>query len=271
MPAAFTETLMDNCIKTGKTSTGSGPKYQLQYQNARCMIDAVDSLTAVKKCVFEDKTVDQSKLEEALIHNFDGYEDMRKILSAAPKYGNDIPYADQMAHDVHQWWAEMVQTMDAGFGDHYLPGAYTVGAHVTCGHNTGALPDGRYEDDPLADGSMSPCQGCDVNGPTAVLNSANQIDQSVFTSSLLNMKFQSNSMKTQEDRMKLAALIKTYFEGSGKHIQFNVVDRETLLEAKVQPEKHRSLLVRVAGYSAFFVELLPNLQNEIINRTENTL
>lgn len=271
MPAAFTETLMDDCIKTGKTSTGSGPKYQLQYQNARCMIDAVDTLIAVKKCVFEDKTVSRDVLEEALIHNFEGYEDIRRLLASAPKYGNDIEYADAVAHDVYAWWADMVQTLDAGFGDHYLPGAYTVGAHVTCGHNTGALADGRYADEPLADGSMSPRQGCDTNGPTAMLNSANRIDQSMFTSTLLNMKFQQSSLATAEDRAKLAALIRTYFEGSGKHIQFNVVDRETLLEAKAQPEKYRSLLVRVAGYSAFFVELLPNLQNEIIDRTENSL
>jgi len=272
--APFTDAFMDNCNVGGSTCAGEDVKYNLQYHNAIGVQDLIDSLAALKKCVFEDKTVDKKTLLDALHANFEGYEDVRKILLAAPKYGNDDDYVDQIAHDVYADWAESVRAndaYDAGFGSHYLPGAYSVGVHVGGGHGTGALPDGRYEDDPLADGSMSPCQGCDVNGPTAVINSANKIDQIDLVSTLTNMKFSGNTMKTPEDRAKLAALIRTYFAGTGKHIQFNIVSKDTLLDAQVNPEKHRSLLVRVAGYSAFFVELIPNLQKEIITRTENEI
>ena len=271
MPACFTETLLDDCIKTGKMSTGDGPRYQLQYHNARCAMNAINALVAVKKCVFEDKTVDQNTLEDVLNANYEGYEDVRQLLYNAPKYGNDDDYADTIAHDVYRWWCDFVKTMDAGFGDHYIPGAYTVGGHTTTGYSTGALPDGRFGGESLADGSMSPTQGTDCCGPTAVLNSANKIDQSDMSSTLLNMKFQASTLKTPEERALLAGLIATYFDGCGKHVQFNVVDRATLFDAQEHPEDHRDLLVRVAGYSAFFVELLPNLQNEIIKRTENDL
>lgn len=272
--AAFTDALIDNCIKVGSTAAGSGAKYNLQYHNAVGVQDLIDSLAALKKCVYEDKSVDAGTLLEALHANFEGYEDVRKILLNAPKYGNDDDYVDTIAYNVYHWWAESVRSNDAysaGFGTHYYPGAYSVGVHVGGGHGTGALPDGRYADDPLADGSMSPCQGADTNGPTAVINSANKIDQIELVSTLTNMKFNGNTMKTPEDRMKLAALIKTYFAGTGKHIQFNIVSKETLIDAQANPDKHRSLLVRVAGYSAFFVELIPNLQKELITRTENEI
>ena len=118
---------------------------------------------------------------------------------------------------------------------------------------------------------MSPRQGCDICGPTAVLNSAGKIQQSQLVNTLLNMKFQGNTLKTPEDRKKLAVLIKTYFDMGGKHIQFNIVDRETLEDAKVVPERHRDLIVRVAGYSAFFTELTVNIQDEIISRTQSEL
>lgn len=269
VPCAFTDALIDGCIESGMTSSGSGAKYNMQYHDAIGMVDVADSLAAVKKCVFEDKSVDPGTLAKALVNNFDGYDDIRKLLMAAPKYGNDDDYVDTIAHDVYHWWAEMVnERFDAGFGTHYLPGAYSVSTHIPTGHCTGALPDGRYEDVSLADGSMSPCQGVDFCGPTAVLNSACKINQGELITTLLNMKFQSSMLHNAEDRMKLSTLIKAYFEDGGKHIQFNLVDKATLLDAQKHPEKHRDLIVRVAGYSAFFVELMTNLQNEIIARTE---
>ena len=139
------------------------------------------------------------------------------------------------------------------------------------GHNTGALPDGRYAGEALADGSVSPRQGVDFCGPTAVLNSAIKINQDEMITTLLNVKFQENTFTDDKDRAKLAMLIKTYFNGGGKHIQFNVVSKSTLIDAQIAPERHRDLIVRVAGYSAFFVELVPTLQKEIITRTENEI
>ena len=158
--------------------------------------------------------------------------------------------------------------MDAGYDDKYFAAAYSVGGHVPAGGKTGALPSGRLAGAPLADGSVSPVQGADVLGPTAVINSAGKVDQNCLVATLLNMKFQASILKTKEDRENLYAIIKTYFEEGGKHIQFNTVDRATLLDAQQHPENHRDLIVRVAGYSAYFTELSPGMQNEIIERTE---
>jgi formate C-acetyltransferase len=152
-----------------------------------------------------------------------------------------------------------------------MAGAYSVGGHVPAGARTGALPGGRLAGTPLADGSVSPSQGADAKGPTAVINSCSKIDQSRILCTLLNMKFQPATLKTKEDRQKLLALIKTYFDNGGKHIQFNTVDRATLLDAQQHPERHRNLIVRVAGYSAFFAELSRGMQDEIIARSEHSL
>ena len=165
----------------------------------------------------------------------------------------------------------MAEKLDAGYGAHYLAAAYSVGGHTTAGERTGALPSGRPAGISLAEGSLSPAQGSDRNGPTAVINSCSKVDQSRILATLLNMKFHPSALRTVEDRKKLLALIKTYFVNGGKHIQFNVVDRNTLLEAKAHPELHRNLIVRVAGYSAFFTELSPSMQDEIIARTEHAL
>jgi len=268
----YADALIDGAIESGLTCSGAGAQYNMQYVNPMNIIDTADSLTAVKKCVFEDKTVAPETLIAALKANFEGYEDVRKILQAAPKYGNDNDYADNIAKDLYHWFAETVnERFEAGFGTHYRPGGYSVSTHTPTGACTGALPDGRLAGVALADGSVSPCQGADTCGPTAVLNSAGKIDQYELVQTLLNMKFQGSMLKDPADRVKLAALIKSYFDEGGKHIQFNVVSRDALEDAQVAPERHRDLIVRVAGYSAFFVELVPNLQNEIISRTENTI
>ena len=267
----FNDVLIDNCIKRGKSSLGKGARFEIHYHNARGMIDAADSLTAIKKCVFDENSIGRKELLDALANNFEGYAEVRKKLLAAPKYGNDDDYADQVAADLYRSWQEMVRELDAGYGTKYLPCAYSVGGHVPAGKKTGALPSGRLAGKSLADGSVSPYQGADVKGPTAVINSCIKIDQSLLVATLLNMKFQLSTFKTREDRQKLLALIRTYFSEGGKHIQFNTVDRKTLQDAQIHPEPHRSLLVRVSGYSAFFVELSGGMQDEIIARTEHNL
>jgi len=267
----FNDVFIDDCIKRGKSSLGGGSRYAIHYQNGRTMIDVADSLAAIKKCVFEDGSISKEELIDALDKNFEGKEEVHRILLAAPKYGNDDDFVDSIADELYGRWQKMVTELDAGFGDKYLACAYSVGGHVPAGERTGALPSGRLAGKSLADGSVSPAQGADTNGPTAVINSCSKIDQSHILGTLLNMKFPANTFKTQEDRKKLLALIQTYFDGGGKHIQFNTVDRATLLDAREHPELHRNLIVRVSGYSAFFTELSPVMQDEIIARTEHSL
>ena len=165
----------------------------------------------------------------------------------------------------------MASQLNSAYGDKYMACAYSVGGHVPAGERTGALPNGRLAGRPLSDGAVSPSQGADTKGPTAVINSCCKIDQSNILGTLLNMKFLASTLKTKDDRKKLLFLIKTYFDGGGKHIQFNTVDRATLLDAQKHPELHRNLMVRVAGYSAFFIELSRGMQDEIVARTEHSL
>lgn len=269
----FNDVFIDDCLKRGKSSLGKGARFEIHYHNARAMIDTVDSLAAIKKLVFEEKLVSKEELLEALKRDFEGYGELHQLLLNAPKYGNDDDYVDEIAAQLYSWWSRMVREkgFEAGYGTKYLPCAYSVAGHVAAGAKTGALPSGRRAGKSLADGSVSPCQGADFKGPTAVINSCGKIDQGKLVATLLNMKFQAFVLKTPEDKKKLFALIKTYFDFGGKHIQFNVVDKKTLLDAQAHPERYRNLIVRVAGYSAFFTELSREVQNEIIARTEHSL
>jgi len=272
VPRLFDSGLIDDCIKRGKSASGAGPRYWYHYQLARGMIDAVDSLAAIKKCVYEDGSVSKQELMDALDANFEGKDDVRRLLMSAPKYGNDDDYVDSIAHDLYDWWQRMVtEELDSMYGHKYQANAYSASGHHAAGKKVMALPSGRKAGLSLADGSVSPCQGVDFKGPTAVINSASKIDQRHILSTLLNIKFQPATVKTKEDLKKFVALIKTYFDCGGRHVQFNVVDRETLVDAQVHPELHRNLLVRVAGYSALFVELDRGVQDEIIQRTHHTL
>lgn len=272
IPPLFQSGFVEGCIPSGKSVLGNAPQYQFQYHCPRSMIDTVDSLTALKKCVFEDKSVSKRELIEALDANFEGKENVWRILLSAPKFSNDDDYVDGIAIELFHWWRKMVaEELDALYGRKYLAATYSASGHHSAGKRVGALPSGRLAGLSLADGSVSPCQGVDHNGPTAVINSAGKIDQYPILATLLNIKFQPNILKTREDFEKFLALIKTYFDYGGKHIQFNFIDKATLLDAQVHPERHRNLLVRVAGYSAFFIELEHGVQDEIIQRTEHAL
>ncbi|MFO7772779.1 MAG: pyruvate formate lyase family protein [Dehalococcoidia bacterium] len=270
IPPLFQSGLVEGCVESGKSAIGNGPRYQIQEHCPRSMIDTVDSLAALKKCVFDDKSVSPRLVIEALDANFEGKEDVRRVLLSAPKFGNDDDYVDNLAITLFDWWQRMVtEELDALYGHKYRACAYSATGHHSAGKKVGALPSGRPAGVSLADGSVSPCQGVDVNGPTALINSAGKIDQYPILATLLNVKFTPASLRTKADLEKLLALIKTYFHYGGKHIQFNFVDNETLLDAQNHPERHRNLLVRVAGYSAFFIELERGVQDEIIQRTEH--
>jgi formate C-acetyltransferase len=206
-----------------------------------------------------------------LKNNFESASNVRKTLLSAPKYGNDDDYADRIAADVYNWLCDILESTEGLFGTHYLASPHNMSFHGACGKKVGALPSGRLSGLALSDGAVSPCQGVDKNGPTAVINSAGKIDTLRLYGAVFNMKFSPDSLKTREDMNKFLTLIKTYLvDYGGKHIQFNVVSRKTLLDAQAHPDQYRNLVVRVAGYSALWSELERTIQDEIIARTEQT-
>jgi pyruvate formate-lyase/glycerol dehydratase family glycyl radical enzyme len=275
VPFLASSLLFDDCIKRGLPSNGGGCRYQQgQWYFLPCgPIDVADSLAAIKKYVYEDQTISPGQLLEALSANFEGerYQKMRRMLLAAPKYGNDEDFVDFIARDIYATLDKEVGQIEAGYGARFVCAPHTVAVHGPMGKVVGALPSGRLAWTALADGNMSPGQGMDKNGPTAIIRSAGKIDYLRMQSSLMNMKFTPATLKTEDDLKKCLDLIKTYLiDYGGKHIQFNVVDKKTLLDAQEHPETHKSLIVRVAGYSAFWVELSRVVQGEIIARAEQT-
>jgi pyruvate formate-lyase/glycerol dehydratase family glycyl radical enzyme len=270
-PDAVHSVLMVDALKVGRDALDR----QLPFENGSAlnavgMINVADSMAAIKKLVFEEKKVTAQELKSALAENWqgNGYSEMRKMFQAAPKYGNGDDYADSIAAELYRFWADTAVTFHSVWGGKVKPTGISITAHAPGGALTGATPDGRCAGETLADGTMSPAQSRDTHGPTAVIRSALAIDQDSYQATLLNMKFHPSALKTTEDLKKLAHLIKVYFNGGGKHIQFNVVDRQTLIDAQEHPELHRDLIIRVAGYSAYFVRLTKAVQDEIIRRTE---
>ncbi|MBN1458994.1 MAG: formate C-acetyltransferase [Armatimonadetes bacterium] len=269
-PDPFGSLLMDDAIKVGRdTADRKLPFENGETLNPVGMINVVDSLAAIKLLVFMQQRTTLKELKAALEANWEGYEELHKLCLNAPKYGNGDSFVDSIARELYEFYAESIVNFGTVFGGKTLPGGVSITSHGPAGALTGATPDGRYEGEYLADGTMSPAQGKDVQGPTAVLRSAMAIDQVLYSSTLLNMKFHPTSLQSTSDMEKLASLLKTYFSENGKHVQFNVVDKALLREAQEHPEKHRDLIVRVAGYSAYFVQLTKIIQDEIISRTEH--
>jgi len=269
-PDVVHSALMDDAIKVGRDALDR----VLPFENGSAlnmvgMINVANSMAAVKKLVFDERKVSAKELHAALAANWEGYEEIRKMCLEAPKFGNGDPYVDSIARELYQFWADTAITFRSIYGATVKPTAISITAHAPGGAMTGATPDGRFAGEPLADGSLSPVQGTDLNGPTGVIRSAMAIDQIPYQATLLNMKFHPSALQSTEDLRKLSSLIKTYFKNGGKHIQFNVVDRETLLQAQQNPEKYRDLIVRVAGYSTYFTILDKAVQDEIISRTEH--
>ncbi|MFC2003961.1 pyruvate formate lyase family protein, partial [Chloroflexota bacterium] len=270
----FTSTLMNDCIKKGKDFHQGGLRYP-QIRPSWTYIghqNVADGLTAIKKLVFEEKKLTMAEILDALAVNFEGKEELRQMLLSAPKYGNDDDYADDIWNEVSLDTGRILtQQRDLeGYPMYICRGGGS--GHWWGGKCTGALPDGRKAWEATADGNMSPAQGRDVKGPTAILLSATKVNQLEHAiNALLNMKIMPAVVRTREGIRKLLSLIKTYFDRGGWHVQFNMVDREILLEAQKHPEQYRELMVRVAGYSAYFVELAREIQDEIIGRTEHAL
>jgi pyruvate-formate lyase len=268
-PYPFDSALMTDAVSIGKDMFHR----ELLFENGATlnavgMINVADSLAAVKKLVYDDKRITMKQLKAALDANWQGYEGVRQLCLKTPKYGNDDDYVDLIARDLYKFWADTAGTLNSALGGKHKASAISISAQWPGGTVTGATPDGRFAGAVLADGTMSPMRGMDTCGPTAVIKSAMKIDQDSYQATLLNMKFHPSAMKSTEDLRKLSDLIKTYFNSGGKHIQFNVVGRETLLKAQQEPAEHRDLVVRVAGYSAYFVQLGKAIQDEVIGRTE---
>jgi formate C-acetyltransferase len=231
------------------------------------MVNLGDSLAAIKKLVFDDRKYTLKQLYDALEADWVGYEDMRKDFLSAPKYGNDDDTVDTIVADCYKMLCDIAETLPNLLGKPQVATGISITSHQPGGALTGATPDGRKAREILADGTTSPMHGCDTCGPTAVFKSAMKINQDPLQATLMNMKFHPSALKTDEDLSKLASMIKVYLTNGGKQVQFNVVDQETLRSAQEQPERYRDLIIRVAGYSTYFVTLSKEMQNEVIERT----
>ena len=234
------------------------------------MANTINSLAGLKKVVFDDRLCTPAEMHDALLHDWEGREDLRQACLAAPKYGNADDYVDSIGEKLWVDLREIAESHTSMWGEPLITSAISITTHAPGGAITGATPDGRHDGETLGDGSASPVQGTDKNGPLAVMNSAMRMSRG-WSVNLMNMKFSPNALKTDSDKAKLGSMIKTFLTNGGKHIQMNVVDRATLEAARKDHEKYRNLIVRVAGYSAYYVELTPRIQKEILDRTEHVL
>lgn len=270
-PQPFFSSLCLNPLENGKDATRGGTRYNVLCPQAVGIVNVGDALAAIKKTVFEDKIFTMPQIIDMINSNFEGMEAERQLLlNRAPKYGNDDNYVDDIVASVGKTWCnEVAKFTIPRRGGVHSPGIYTVISNVPFGAFVGALPSGRLAGFPLADGGLSPQVGSDKNGPSAVINSAAKIDQRMASNgTLLNQRFHPNTLEGDNGTRNLAALIKTYFEKGGYHIQFNVVSSEMLRDAQQNPDEYSDLLVRVAGYSAYFTSLSPEVQDNIIRRAE---
>ncbi len=268
-PLPFLSSLVADCLVKGKSLQEGGAHYNFTGPQGVGVANVGDSLAAIKKLVFEEKAVSLTELKEVLATDFEGAEDVRQmLLNRAPKFGNDNEYADELAREGALIYCDQVEKYHNPRGGQFQPGLYPVSANVPLGTMVGATPDGRKAGTPLADG-VSPVSGRDNLGPTAAVKSVAKLDHQIASNgTLLNQKFHPNALKDEQGLRNLKAVTETLFTGGGLHVQYNVVSRETLLDAQKHPENYRGLVVRVAGYSAFFTALDPALQNDIIARTE---
>jgi len=269
LPAPFMSLLIDDCISKGIDYNNGGARYNSSYIQGVGIGSTTDSLTAIKYNVFDKKKFSMEELLTALGKNYEGFDNIRDLLlNETPKYGNDNDYADEILKTIFEIYFSAIDGRPNTKGGHFRINLLPTTSHVYFGSVTGATPDGRLTGVPLSEG-ISPVQGADVNGPTAVLKSASKIDHLRTGGTLLNQKFSPQIFEGEDSISKIVALIRAYFKMNGHHIQFNVVDADTLREAQKHPENYRDLIVRVAGYSDYFVDLTPELQEEIIRRTEH--
>ena len=269
LPTAFLSSVIDDCLENGLDVTKGGAKYNLSGIQMIQIANLADSLAAMKQLVYDDQVIDAKELLAALQSDFKGYEIIQTmLLNKVPKYGNDVEWVDSLGAKWAEYFRSRMKDYTNYRGGPYHTGMYTVSAHVPMGENVGASPDGRNALTPLADGGMSPVYGRDLKGPTAVLKSVSRLNNSLTTNGgLLNMKFLPEFFETKNGMNKFENFLRAFVDLKVPHIQFNVVRREDLEDAQIRPQLHKSLTIRVAGYTAYFVELAHKLQDEIIERT----
>ena len=269
MPTPFLSLLIDDCIKTGKDYHDGGARYNTSYIQGVGLGSLTDIMASVKYNVFDGNCLTMEQLLSVLKDNFNGHETFRqRFLKKTPKYGNDDDYADDIMKELFDIYFQAVDGRKNTKGGYYCINLLPTTVHVYFGSVTGAMPDGRVSGEPLSEG-VSPVQGSDRNGPTAVIKSVGKIDHIRTGGTLLNQKFSPQILEGEKGIEKLAHLIRSYFKLNGHHVQFNVIKAETLRAAQKEPDKYRNLIVRVAGYSDYFCNLSRPLQEEIITRTEH--
>lgn len=270
-PCIVASTMMEGCIEKGKDVTEGGAKYNRTGLTACGTGNVGDSLMAIKKLIFDDKSVDAKTLYDALQANWEGYEELRQtIINEVPHYGNDIDEVDDLASWALYLFADIMRN-ETGLRGNYSGGTFTMTAHMRMGMMLGATPDGRKAGEPIAD-AISSRQGFDKKGPTAYLRSAAKLPHRALSNGdQLNIRFTPSSVEGDEGAMKLRQLISTYFDLGGMQVQFNVVGTEQLREAQAHPEEHQDLIVRIAGFSTYFVTLSRATQDDFITRTENAI
>jgi len=270
-PAPFLSVVISDCIEKGRDYYDGGPRYNTNYIQCCGIGTVTDSLSAINTHVFEDRRVAMASLLDALQTNFSKAEKLRQILwNKTPFFGNDDERADTIMRRVYDSLFSAIDGRANTKGTVYHLNMLSTTCHVYFGKMLGATSNGRLAHLPMSDGT-SPSQGCDRNGPTAVIKSLSKMDQIKSGGTLLNQRFLPSVLQSEQDLDKLCSLVRTYFSLGGHHIQFNVVDTKTLKLAQEQPDDYRNLLVRVAGYSDYFVDLDKEHQEEIISRTEQEL
>ncbi len=268
-PTPFISALLEGSVESGKTMQEGGVKYNSGGIMGVGIAIVADSLEILRKYVFEDKEIAMDDLLQILADDWESHEELRvKIENDPSKYGNDIERVDNLARDAGRVFCESIQSRMTTRNGSYHGALFSVSMYIPQGEVLGATPDGRKSGYMLSDG-VSPPQNRDVNGPTAAMKSVARLDHSqCFNGTLYNMKFTPDFFESDSRRRKFLSLVDAYFEMGGFHVQYNVVSKETLEDAKVNPMQHRDLIVRVAGYSAYFIELDPFVQDEVIARTE---
>ncbi len=270
LPVPFLSLLLEDCIAQGRDYNNGGARYNTTYIQGVGLGSITDILTSIRYNIYDRKKFSWETMLAALKNDFQGYEEVQyEMIYNTPKYGNDDDYADAQATAVFEFFYDAVNGRPTPRGGTHRINMLPTTSHVYFGNVTGATPDGRRAWVPLSEG-ISPFQGVDRQGPTAVIKSASKIDHLRTGGTLLNQKFSPEFFEDEGSYQQLTALIRSYFSLDGHHIQFNVVNAETLRDAQKHPELYRDLIVRVAGYSDYFNDLGEDLQNEIIRRTEHS-
>ena len=261
--------LLDDCLERGKHAYEGGCRYSDPAYIISCgVVNVANALAAIKKNIFEEKKFTLKELMAAIKANFEGYDEIRRALLDAPKFGNDIDYVDDIAVELYDDWASAATQVTNWVGEHWQPSTLSVTTQVLLGKACGASADGRKAGDFVSDGALSAFPGTDESGPTSLIRSAAKVRAENLQSTLFNMKFNPSAIEGDVGARKFIALNDAYFNLGGYQVQYNIVDKEMLVDAQKNPQNYGDLMVRVAGFTAKFVDLGPEVQRQIIDRTE---